>query len=680
MNNPLARLEVNRSLDIDPALMGVLAFLTHGYLGMRVWRVCNRSVVIGGLITLLSCTALGLAIGTANPTASVASFQFEFWFQKEAIKVGSFDPGTSLVVFLDGFIATILCVYLLKQKTKGREMRRLVRRIVVFAINTGLASSILSIVNIVTFLALPNTMIFLGTNFIFTKVYANCLLANLNARKSLRGKGYLEDGTLSLNLSALRGIDNASAIVYNDSSTSDLSEPPMGFTTPFGSYVFSRAPWWPGTASQSSEENGWAPPSTQPSLNPHSTLTMEEQDPWHLTVVLLEGLRLMRPEKAWRPIITLEVDKHHAHETTLGVDGQNINQKEVFKFHDVDHNANVEIKVWHRSQSKKKKRKVLVASACHCLGELVKKQSLESKLEIRLQCQRVQHKSVSSRGRPQKGAALHLKLRPPSNFNCERQQECYESSSSSASYSDSDSDDGSSVATVEDDIPIHRHLSPEDQPQTLRRRKVRGYVINSDDGYSTEGSFIAPPPRRRLLSDDVAIVEEAPSYDEDEHRLVVHSHPQDTISFADMAEGLPASDLPLPLYTEKLVVPPDYSHLTRGERVLVSFTLYGEMCTARTDAQFEPIFRRLQAEWTFIGGLLVALAAVNTAVFSISPDSIFQVDSYARSAIAASSIASGLGITCDAWFLLRYTWADLSTFITRAKDVACLRLALSWVS
>jgi len=39
----------------------------------------------------------------------------------------------------------------------------------------------------------------------------------------------------------------------------------------------------------------------------------------------------MRPEKFWRPIVTVEVDKHHTHETVLGVDGQNINQKEVFK-------------------------------------------------------------------------------------------------------------------------------------------------------------------------------------------------------------------------------------------------------------------------------------------------------------------------------------------------------------
>jgi len=41
----------------------------------------------------------------------------------------------------------------------------------------------------------------------------------------------------------------------------------------------------------------------------------------------------MRPEKVWRPIVTVEVDNHHFHETTLGADGQNINQKEVFSLY-----------------------------------------------------------------------------------------------------------------------------------------------------------------------------------------------------------------------------------------------------------------------------------------------------------------------------------------------------------
>ncbi|PPQ87414.1 LOW QUALITY PROTEIN: hypothetical protein CVT25_008110 [Psilocybe cyanescens] len=102
--------------------------------------------------------------------------------------------------------------------------------------------------------------------------------------------------------------------------------------------------------------------------------------------------------------------------------------------------------------------------------------------------------------------------------------------------------------------------------------------------------------------------------------------------------------------------------------------MYGDLSMAVNEDQFAAVFVRLQHEWTFIGGLLVALAAYplltdvhiicrfDTAVFSISAYSIFNVDSYAKAAIATSSVASGLGIACDAWFLLRYNWADLRTF------------------
>jgi hypothetical protein len=60
---------------------------------------------------------------------------------------------------------------------------------------------------------------------------------------------------------------------------------------------------------------------------------------------------------------------------------------------------------------------------------------------------------------------------------------------------------------------------------------------------------------------------------------------------------------------------------------------------------------------------LAALAAVNAAVFAISPGSLFEIQPYAISAIAASSIASGLGMALDAWFLIRYNWIDIKTFI-----------------
>ena len=47
-------------------------------------------------------------------------------------------------------------------------------------------------------------------------------------------------------------------------------------------------------------------------------------------VVRTNGLSFLRPEKSWRPIVTVEVDEHEYYETILGCDGQNTNLKAPF--------------------------------------------------------------------------------------------------------------------------------------------------------------------------------------------------------------------------------------------------------------------------------------------------------------------------------------------------------------
>ena len=139
-------------------------------------------------------------------------------------------------------------------------------------------------------------------------------------------------------------------------------------------------------------------------------------------------------------------------------------------------------------------------------------------------------------------------------------------------------------------------------------------------------------------------------------------------------------------------------------RTLSSFTLYGELSVASTPEEFSLVRTRLQQEWSFAGGfvssrlttvllesqliyhslyslwvllrkffiiirwrfvMLTTTASVNAAILAIAKDSIFKIDSYAYTAVAASSAACGLGIACNIWFLLRYKWVDLETFIVR---------------
>ncbi|KAJ7713459.1 hypothetical protein B0H14DRAFT_2644810 [Mycena olivaceomarginata] len=357
---------------------------------------------------------------------------------------------------------------------------------------------------------------------------------------------------------------------------------------------------------------------------------MSDSDPWTCTVVRAHGLHLMRPEKSWRPIVTVELDKTHLHETTLGSDGQNINLKDSFHF------------------KKKGKKRNLVGCASCSLGEMWKKHGKEPKLELRLQCQNPTNRSVRSRGRPQNGALIHLKLRPPPSFASDINPELQEDedgycSSSSLSSNESDTLPPPSIVEIRPPQPIRR------------RRRVRGYCINSDEEPDSFSETDDEDDDSKALLDDPSFIN-----DEDEEPPAPIK-----ISFNPM-EWIAGSVLPQ--YTERIEVPPEPGP-NFFERVISSFTVYSEMKHARCHDDFDRIFTRLQLEWTYTAGILVALAAVDTAVFSISPDSIFAVNPLARGAVAASSIASGLGITCATWCLVRYAWVNLEIFLARAEDI-----------
>ncbi|KAG7448893.1 uncharacterized protein BT62DRAFT_732613 [Guyanagaster necrorhizus] len=339
-------------------------------------------------------------------------------------------------------------------------------------------------------------------------------------------------------------------------------------------------------------------------------------------VLRSSGLHLLRPEKSWRPIITIQVeskggsvdcDATPCHETTLGSDGQNPNQKEVFYIHDVSLQSKISIKVWHRSQSKRKgRKKILVANACYMLGDLIKGQNEAG------QCLDVRLNTLSSNTKRLKGARLgvwpklSLRVRLPSTAKLH--------------YEEQPSDDDS-LSCCSDSIPSTPRseghddaiILPPPTEQELKRR-LQPYMIDSDDE-------MAP-----LLTDE-AYLNSAPPI--------------------------------LPQYSET-EKPPDLPAMGVMQRIVASFTMYAEL---RDESHYERAFSRQQMEWSYVGGLLTALAAVDTAVFSISPGSLFIINPIAQSFIAMSSTACGLGIFCDAWFIFRYNFVPLETARTRSRDM-----------
>lgn len=420
---------------------------------------------------------------------------------------------------------------------------------------------------------------------------------------------------------------------------------------------------------------------------------MSSTEPWQFLVVRTQNLHFLRPEKTWRPIVTLEVDdtRRSSHEVVLGTDGQNPNLKQPMLLEEVHHGSRLEIRVWHRSQTKAKRRKAhLVGSASALLGEVVKRQGDDRHVEIRLSCTSAQRRKSAVQKQPS-AASLLVRIAPPRAL----------SSASALTFSDEDYDDGDDGSVISSrkspgstlvSLPEEGDaedagdstLNNEPPAQLLRRRRQRKtskpkpYCLDSDVAEPSESEYeseSAEDSDDRFPPDRVS---DGETFDDDTASLRVRIR-SESVSDVSLGvdDGSAGGKEPLPFYAPSTL--PAWraasdavsvaSTVSFASSVFDTFTYYRELREAQLDCDFESILLKLMGEWYYVGASLLAVAGLDTAVFGFSPDAIFGVDTFAKRAVTVSSIAAGIGIGIDAWFLFAYSGADVRKFQILAVDL-----------
>ncbi|KAH0828139.1 hypothetical protein J3R83DRAFT_3827 [Lanmaoa asiatica] len=387
-----------------------------------------------------------------------------------------------------------------------------------------------------------------------------------------------------------------------------------------------------------------------------SEIHSADNRPWTFTIVRAHGLQHLRAERSWRPIVTVTVGDHQRHELSLGCDGQNPNLKQCFQFCEVHASSRIDICVYHRAPSKKKgKKRNLVASAYCTLQELARlqaqQQGKQNSVEIILNCVSRQ-KSGSNKSKPTT-VRLVAKLDLPdvtstqpacdqedgeSDILSEGQGNCItpESSSSPTSHS-------SEVSSFV--WPEVHHSEP----------KIHtGYWSDSDHARSEDEG----DPLLKHRVDDPTLVSQ-----------LSDSEDSNPVQDADRKHWFAASMLPT--YTETISI--DYQ-VSTIDSIVDSFSPYRELREAQVDSEYERVLTELRAEWRFVGGsvrktCLEDCIQLTAGVFGFSSASFFTINTFARRAIAVGSVASGIGLTIDAWFLLVYCNATPAKFKKMALDV-----------
>ncbi|KAF9069248.1 hypothetical protein BDP27DRAFT_1421219 [Rhodocollybia butyracea] len=97
-------------------------------------------------------------------------------------------PFGIFAILSDISIAFALVLLLRRKRSGFEDTNSLIKKLVAYAINRCILTSVLAVLQVILFMSFPNSMYAFAFDFIIGKLYVNSLLASLNSRKSLRRK------------------------------------------------------------------------------------------------------------------------------------------------------------------------------------------------------------------------------------------------------------------------------------------------------------------------------------------------------------------------------------------------------------------------------------------------------------------------------------------------------------
>ncbi|KAF8337540.1 uncharacterized protein EI90DRAFT_3152200 [Cantharellus anzutake] len=184
--NPKTILVSNWVFNTEPVMTVVTSSTVQAFFGWRVKRLTGITwmaaiIVIFAFIQFLA--GLGTAIG-----CTILKEFVRFRSLKSIVIVW-----LVLAPLTDFLIAATLTWYLRSHKTGFATTDDIVSRITRLTIQTGAITVVLSIIDLAVYLAWPNNL-HLILNMPLPKLYANCLMSSLNARREWSISGVSSDG------------------------------------------------------------------------------------------------------------------------------------------------------------------------------------------------------------------------------------------------------------------------------------------------------------------------------------------------------------------------------------------------------------------------------------------------------------------------------------------------------
>lgn len=167
------------SLNSELALSMVISGLVEAFLVFRVWMLSEKRVPLTVVLV-----AMALLHFVSGEYSAALCFKLQNFSRFEALEVPSILRLASGAL-CDTAIAISLCYFLNQKRTGFKRTDKIIDHLIVYSINTGMLTSITSIVCLITYAVMPITWVYLALCFLLSKLYANTFLCSLNSRQIL---------------------------------------------------------------------------------------------------------------------------------------------------------------------------------------------------------------------------------------------------------------------------------------------------------------------------------------------------------------------------------------------------------------------------------------------------------------------------------------------------------------
>ncbi|KAJ3773283.1 hypothetical protein FB446DRAFT_733645 [Lentinula raphanica] len=181
------------SIDVTLLFEGLITIVVQGFFITRVQRLAkiHRLVIhflwICAILRFAASVALTVfGIQTPSATAYVADWS---WLLTTLFSLGA---------FVDLGVALALCSYLYSQRaTSIAKTGILLDRLIAFTLTTGLLTSIVSVVTVISYVTMPANSVWILMYTLLAKSYSNSMMVSLNSRPALKASAGSNVITLS---------------------------------------------------------------------------------------------------------------------------------------------------------------------------------------------------------------------------------------------------------------------------------------------------------------------------------------------------------------------------------------------------------------------------------------------------------------------------------------------------